>query len=119
MGIGSTPHLADQNSAIFGNSACWAERDLWVDTGPHGADPFDYIDPANLIVEFTMIANGESLLSPYQHSERINRALEALEPQLEDEYQSGSHREVQRACGLRNLDDGAGKQCSEIREIGN
>ncbi|KAK8070507.1 hypothetical protein PG997_010710 [Apiospora hydei] len=65
-GIGSTPHLTVVNSTVLEDAARWAERDLWVvrrkDTEPRGADPFNYIDPANPLVDFTRIANGENLL---------------------------------------------------------
>ncbi|KAK8023656.1 Primary amine oxidase- lung isozyme [Apiospora rasikravindrae] len=72
-GIGSTPHLTVLNSTILEDAARWAEKDLWVvrrkDTEPRGADPFNYIDPANPLVDFTRIADGEDLLHGH-HEER-------------------------------------------------
>lgn len=65
-GVGSTPHLTIQNSTTLGNSARWAEKDLWVlrqkDTEPRSADPLNYLDPTNPIIDFTDMADHESLL---------------------------------------------------------
>lgn len=45
-GLASTPHLTILNSTTLGDSARWAEHDLWVvrrkDTEPHSADPLNY-----------------------------------------------------------------------------
>jgi len=65
-GVGNTPHLTILNSTALGSSARWAEKDLWVlrrkDSEPRGADPLNYIDPANPLIDFAGLANGESLL---------------------------------------------------------
>ncbi|ROV98725.1 hypothetical protein VMCG_06798 [Cytospora schulzeri] len=64
-GMGNTPHLTITNSTVLGDSARWAEKDVWVvrqkDTEPRGADPLNYLDPLNPVLDFTKIANGESL----------------------------------------------------------
>lgn len=64
-GMGNTPHLTITNSTVLGDSARWAEKDVWVvrqkDTEPRAADPLNYLDPLNPVLDFTKIANGESL----------------------------------------------------------
>ncbi|KAK7917591.1 hypothetical protein PG985_011199 [Apiospora marii] len=70
-GIGNTPHLTVLNSTLLENAARWAERDLWVvrrkDTEPRGADPFNYINPVDPLIDFSRIADGEDL---FYHQER-------------------------------------------------
>lgn len=64
-GMGSTPHLTILNSTTLGNSAHWAEKDIWVlqrkDTEPRSADPLNVLEPQEPVVDFTKMANGESL----------------------------------------------------------
>ncbi|KAF2719580.1 amine oxidase catalytic domain-containing protein [Polychaeton citri CBS 116435] len=64
-GMGNTPHLTIKNSTTLGNSARWAEHDIWVvrnkDTEPRGADPLNYLEPHHPLIDFNDIANGESL----------------------------------------------------------
>ncbi|ROW13632.1 hypothetical protein VPNG_04501 [Cytospora leucostoma] len=64
-GMGNTPHLTIANSTVLGDSARWAEKDVWVirqkDHEPRGADPLNYLDPLNPLLDFTRIADGESL----------------------------------------------------------
>ncbi|KAI0484188.1 copper amine oxidase [Xylariaceae sp. FL0804] len=64
-GLGNTPHLAIINSTALGNGARWAEKDVWVvrqkDSEPRGADPLNYLDPLDPLIDFTKIANSESL----------------------------------------------------------
>lgn len=64
-GMGNTPHLTIANSTVLGDSARWAEKDVWVvrhkDTEPRGADPLNYLDPLSPLLNFTKIADGESL----------------------------------------------------------
>jgi primary-amine oxidase len=64
-GMGATPHLTILNSTTLGDSARWAEHDLWVlqrkDTEPRGADPYNFLEPQDPIVDFTHLANGETL----------------------------------------------------------
>ncbi|KAI1341918.1 copper amine oxidase [Xylariaceae sp. FL0016] len=68
-GLGSTPHLTIQNSTVLGESARWAEHDIWVvrqkDNEPRAADPLNYLEPLDPLIDFTKIANSESL----NHSE--------------------------------------------------
>lgn len=65
-GMGNTPHLTIVNSTSLGKSATWAEKDVWVvrhkDSEPRGADPLNYIAPLEPLIDFTKIANGESLV---------------------------------------------------------
>lgn len=65
-GMGSTPHLTILNSSTLGESARWAEHDLWVlrrkDTEPASADPLNFLEPKNPIVDFTKQADHESLV---------------------------------------------------------
>jgi len=64
-GMGSTPHLTILNSTTLGDSARWAEHDLWVlkrkDTEPRSADPLNYFAPHDPIINFSKMADGESL----------------------------------------------------------
>ena len=64
-GMASTPHLTILNSTTLGDSARWAECDLWVvqhkDTEPRSADPLNYFAPLDPLIDFTKIANHESL----------------------------------------------------------
>lgn len=66
-GVGNTPHLTVLNSTSLGRSARWAERDLWVlrrkDEEPRGADPLNYLDARDPLVDFSLLADGESLLA--------------------------------------------------------
>lgn len=68
-GIASPPHLTIENSTTLGDGARWAEHDLWVlrrkDTEPRSADPLNYFNPHDPIIDFTKMANHESL----QHGE--------------------------------------------------
>lgn len=65
-GVASTPHLTILNSTTLGDSARWAEHDLWAvrrkDTEPRSADPLNYFAPQDPIIDFNKIANHESLL---------------------------------------------------------
>lgn len=65
-GMGNTPHLTIVNSTSLGTSATWAEKDLWVvrhkDSEPRGADPLNYLAPNEPLIDFTNIANAESLV---------------------------------------------------------
>lgn len=64
-GMGSTPHLTIINSSTLGESARWAEHDVWVlrrkDTEPASADPLNFLEPKDPIVAFSKQANSESL----------------------------------------------------------
>lgn len=64
-GMGNPPHLTVLNSTSLGRSARWAERDIWVlrrkDEEPRAADPLSYLDTANPLVDFSLIADGETL----------------------------------------------------------
>ncbi|KAK3701618.1 hypothetical protein LTR37_015369 [Vermiconidia calcicola] len=64
-GLGSTPHLTILNSTTLGDSARWAEHDIWVlqrkDTEPRSADPLNYFAPHDPLIDFTKMANHESL----------------------------------------------------------
>ncbi|KAK4544002.1 hypothetical protein LTR36_004776 [Oleoguttula mirabilis] len=64
-GMGSTPHLTILNSTTLGDSARWAEHDIWVlkqkDTEPRSADPLNFFAPHDPIIDFTKMADGESL----------------------------------------------------------
>ena len=68
-GMGNTPHLTIVNSTTLGDSARWAEHDVWVlqrkDTEPRSADPLNYFAPLDPLVNFNKMANDESL----KHSE--------------------------------------------------
>lgn len=83
-GIGNTPHLTVLNSTLLENAARWAERDLWVvrrkDTEPRGADPFNYIDPTDPLIDFSRIADGEDLL----HHQEIRDDREGDDGKEED-----------------------------------
>ncbi|KAK4503665.1 hypothetical protein PRZ48_004580 [Zasmidium cellare] len=64
-GMGSTPHLTIENSTTLGDSARWAEHDIWVlrqkDTEPRSADPLNYLAPIDPIINFNAMADHESL----------------------------------------------------------
>lgn len=64
-GMGNTPHLTILNSTTLGDSARWAEHDLWIlrrkDTEPRSADPLNYLEPHDPIINFNSLANHESL----------------------------------------------------------
>lgn len=64
-GVANTPHLTIVNSTSLGSSARWAEKDVWVvrqkDEEPRGADPLNYLDPHHPIMDFTKLADAESL----------------------------------------------------------
>lgn len=64
-GMGSTPHLTIVNSTTLGDSARWAEHDVWVlrrkDTEPRSADPLNYLDPFEPIINFAAMADHETL----------------------------------------------------------
>ena len=64
-GMGSSPHLTIINSTTLGDSARWAEHDVWVlqrkDTEPRSADPLNYLAPHDPLINFTKMANHESL----------------------------------------------------------
>ncbi|KAF2169274.1 hypothetical protein M409DRAFT_20500 [Zasmidium cellare ATCC 36951] len=64
-GMGSTPHLTIENSTTLGDSARWAEHDIWVlrqkDTEPRSADPLNYLAPIDPIINFNDMADHESL----------------------------------------------------------
>ncbi len=65
-GLASTPHLTIVNSTTLGDSARWAERDLWIlqrkDTEPRSADPLNYFTPHDPLIDFTRMANHETLV---------------------------------------------------------
>lgn len=67
--MGNTPHLTIVNSTTLGDSARWAEHDVWVlqrkDTEPRSADPLNYFAPLDPLINFNKMANHESL----QHDE--------------------------------------------------
>jgi len=64
-GMGNSPHLTITNSTALGDSARWAEHDLWVvqgkDTEPRSADPLNYLDPHDPLIDFNKIADHEAL----------------------------------------------------------
>ncbi|KAJ0115578.1 hypothetical protein J7T55_010401 [Diaporthe amygdali] len=64
-GMANTPHLTVLNSTSLGDSARWAERDIWVvrqkDEEPRSADPLSYLDTLNPLIDFNKIADAESL----------------------------------------------------------
>ena len=64
-GIGSPSHLTIINSTSLGNSALWADHDIWVlkqhDNEPLGAHEKNYLDPLDPLVDFSKLANGEEL----------------------------------------------------------
>ncbi|KAK4555849.1 hypothetical protein LTR86_007069 [Recurvomyces mirabilis] len=64
-GVGSTPHLTILNSTTLGDSARWAEHDLWVlqrkDNEPRSADPLNYFAPHDPLIDFTKMADHERL----------------------------------------------------------
>ncbi|GAB7364720.1 hypothetical protein MBLNU230_g5520t1 [Neophaeotheca triangularis] len=66
-GMGTPPHLTIQNSTTLANSARWAEKDIWIlrqkDTEPSSADPLNYLNPSNPIIDFSKMVNDESLKS--------------------------------------------------------
>lgn len=63
--MGNTPHLTIVNSTTLGDSARWAEHDVWVmqrkDTEPRSADPLNYFAPLDPLIDFNKLANHESL----------------------------------------------------------
>ncbi|KAK4970550.1 hypothetical protein LTR66_011535 [Elasticomyces elasticus] len=64
-GMGTPPHLTILNSTTLGKSARWSERDMWVlrrkDTEPRSADPLNFLEPLDPLVDFERMADGESL----------------------------------------------------------
>ena len=64
-GVGSTPHLTILNSTTLGDSARWAEHDIWVlqrkDTECRSADPLNYLAPQDPLIDFNKMADHESL----------------------------------------------------------
>lgn len=74
-GMGATPHLTVLNSTSLATSAKWAEKDIWVvrqkDEEPRGADPLSYLDTRNPLIDFTKIADSESL----EHDEEYDGDL--------------------------------------------
>ncbi|KAF7187989.1 Amiloride-sensitive amine oxidase [copper-containing] [Pseudocercospora fuligena] len=74
-GMGATPHLTIPNSTQLGDSARWAEHDVWVlrqkDTEPRSADPLNYLEPIEPIINFDKMADHESL----QHGDDYNGDL--------------------------------------------
>ena len=64
-GMGSTPHLTILNSTTLGDSARWAEHDVWVlqrkDIEPRSADPLNFLEPKDPLINFANMADGESL----------------------------------------------------------
>ena len=63
--MGNTPHLTIVNSTTLGDSARWAEHDVWVlqrkDTEPRSADPLNYFAPHDPLINFNKMANHETL----------------------------------------------------------
>lgn len=63
--MGSPPHLTIVNSTTLGDSARWAEHDIWIlqrkDKEPRSADPLNYFTPHDPLIDFTKMANHESL----------------------------------------------------------
>ena len=64
-GMGSTPHLTILNSTGLGDSARWAEHDIWVlrrkDNEPRSADPLNYLSPHDPLISFNKMVDQESL----------------------------------------------------------
>lgn len=64
-GMGTPPHLTVLNSTTLGDSARWAEKDLWIlrrkDTELKSADPLNFLEPLNPIINFEKMADHESL----------------------------------------------------------
>ncbi|CAK3734610.1 Membrane primary amine oxidase [Lecanosticta acicola] len=64
-GLGATPHLTILNSTTLGDSARWAEHDLWVlrnkEHEPRSADPLNYLTPHDPVINFNNMADHESL----------------------------------------------------------
>lgn len=64
-GVASPIHLTIGNSTTLGDSARWAEHDLWVlqrkDTEPRSADPLNYFTPQDPLINFNKMANHENL----------------------------------------------------------
>ena len=64
--MASTPHLTILNSTTLGDSARWAEHDLWIlrnkEDEPRSADPLNYFAPLDPLIDFNKMANHESLL---------------------------------------------------------
>jgi primary-amine oxidase len=64
-GMGNTPHLTIVNSTTLGDSARWAEHDIWVlqrkDTEPRSADPLNYFAPLDPLIDFNKMADHETL----------------------------------------------------------
>ncbi|EME46665.1 hypothetical protein DOTSEDRAFT_70620, partial [Dothistroma septosporum NZE10] len=65
-GMGATPHLTVLNSTTLGDSARWADHDVWVlrqkDTEPRSADPLNCLEPDDPIINFNKMADNESLI---------------------------------------------------------
>lgn len=64
-GVASPIHLTIENSTTLGDSARWAEHDLWVlrrkDSEPRSADPLNYFTPHDPLIDFNKMANHETL----------------------------------------------------------
>jgi len=64
-GLAAPIHLTIENSTTLGDSARWAEHDIWVlrrkDTEPRSADPLNYFEPHAPLINFNYMADHESL----------------------------------------------------------
>ena len=54
------------HSQSLGGAAEWATNDVWIlrqkDTEPRSADPMNYLDPDDPLVDFAKFVNGESVM---------------------------------------------------------
>lgn len=94
-GMGNTPHLTVQNSTSLGDSARWAEKDIWIvrqkDHEPRGADPLNFLDTHHPIVDFTKVANGESLLHTSNDEDETDDVEDDYDGDLVVYFNVGSH----------------------------
>jgi primary-amine oxidase len=65
-GMGNPSHLSFVNSTALGKSAEWAYRDLWAvrqrDAEPKSANPLNYLDPLDPLVDFSKFVDGEQIV---------------------------------------------------------
>jgi primary-amine oxidase len=64
-GMGTPPHLTIINLTRLGRSAEYAAKDLWVvrqkDTEPRSANPMNYLEPDDPLVDFGKFVDGEDI----------------------------------------------------------
>jgi primary-amine oxidase len=64
-GMGTPPHLTIINSTRLGRSAEYTAKDLWVvkqkDTEPRSANPMNYLEPDDPLVDFGKFVDGEDI----------------------------------------------------------